>query len=901
MDRQKTLKNKMVNITIRNKMSVKNIMQFKDFVGQNDFNAKLDPFNKETKNEIEIMLSSSKHSTKKYLFEWTTYKSKVKPFYDIDMFYETKEEQEKNIDIIKDETRALLKKIYPDTDIAIASSHGAKSKIKTTKGVKKLTKGYAISFHFVMCDYETTVEKLREFNEVNGLYDIRFSNQSVLNRNGKYENAKMFDKGVYRDGGNMRFLYSYKPNDDRQKIPDNYKDDYCLTKHVIQSSDATNYFKRPMPDNVSPPTTPPVSPKPKEEVVEEEVEDMPPFEPIKRVYDAGEIQNILEGLPEECYEYSTWVEIGMAICNVCEADNIGLGLYVEWSKKDPNFDLDLIKKNWKYWKRTKIKAGITTLRKLKTKYQPKNTQSLEQIFISGLVNVKYGKGIKTATKIMLQEINQRLIFTKETGDYIVLDKKIVRKDNDDLITKPCWYLKAPAKAKDHFVKEKFSFSYEDGEPDDEGEEEGTKKVIHIDPFKLWCEWIDRREVRAIGFDPREKANSDLFNLWNGFNISKEVADGYDDTDCEPILDVIKDIWCQGDEDSYNYVLDYFSHIIQKPHIKTGVLLALRSKQGGGKGIILDKLAQIIGDDHYCQNSNAKFLFGDFNGQLEGKILVNLDEAFWGGDKQMEGVIKNKITEKRQTINKKNKENYVLDDYANYVISTNNMWFCGVTSDDRRHYCLELDNKMAGRSTKENTEYFKRVLDAPCEAFAKLLYNRDISNYKPRQFKKTKLLQEQVERNWTSPSVWWNEVMKDGGFDIRGKFVEWNKVLIVQGEYGNTKHGIEIKNKKKEKKVVYEKDFLFNCYDSKSYDGRKFMNSAFWRELQKGCIGNLYVENKLQIKKERKIYVFLPSLEEARKKWNEMQEYDYDYDVDDENEWEVDEDCSDDECELSDDE
>jgi hypothetical protein len=50
---------------------------------------------------------------------------------------------------------------------------------------------------------------------------------------------------------------------------------------------------------------------------------------------------------------------------------------------------------------------------------------------------------------------------------------------------------------------------------------------------------------------------------------------------------------------------------------------------------------------------------------------------------------------------------------------------------------------------------------------------------------------------------------------------------------------------------------------------------------------LYVENKLQIKKERKVYVFLPTLEEARKKWNEMQEYDYDYDVDDENEWEED--------------
>ena len=895
MDRQNTLKNKMDNITIRNKMSDKNIMQFKDFKGQSSFNAKIDPFNKESKAEIETMLSSSKHSTKQYIFEWTTYKSKVKPFYDVDMFYESKEEQEKNIEIIKNETKDLLKQIYPETTIAIASSHGEKYKNKSVNKVKTQIKGYAISFHFVMCDYETTVGELREFNELNGLYDVKF----------KDTNFKMFDKAVYRDGGNMRFLYSYKPNDDRQKIPDNYKDDYCLTKHVIQSSDATNYFKRPMPDTVSPPTTPPVSPKPKDEVVKQEVT----VELVKRVYDAGELQEIINlcKVQDDCYEYMEWLQIGMALHNITEGDCLGLGLFKDFTSEYEGFKNKTTKREvhqkWKSFGKEKDgnKLGLTFLRKLKRKYQPKNTQSLEQIFISGLVNVKYGKGIKTATKIMLQEINQRLIFTKETGDYIVLDKKIVRKDNDDLITKPCWYLKAPAKAKDHFVKEKFSFSYEDGEPDDEGEEEGTKKVIHIDPFKLWCEWIDRREVRAIGFDPREKANSDLFNLWNGFNISKEVADGYDDTDCEPILDVIKDIWCQGDEDSYNYVLDYFSHIIQKPHIKTGVLLALRSKQGGGKGIILDKLAQIIGDDHYCQNSNAKFLFGDFNGQLEGKILVNLDEAFWGGDKQMEGVIKNKITEKRQTINKKNKENYVLDDYANYVISTNNMWFCGVTSDDRRHYCLELDNKMAGRSTKENTEYFKRVLDAPCEAFAKLLYNRDISNYKPRQFKKTKLLQEQVERNWTSPSVWWNEVMKDGGFDIRGKFVEWNKVLIVQGEYGNTKHGIEIKNKKKEKKVVYEKDFLFNCYDSKSYDGRKFMNSAFWRELQKSCMGNLYVENKLQIKKERKIYVFLPSLEEARKKWNEMQEYDYDYDVDDENEWEVDEDCSDDECELSDDE
>mgnify|MGYP003626402124 CR=1 FL=1 len=112
MDRQKVFKNNSSNIIIRNKMVDTNIMQFKDFKGQSSFNAKIDPFNKESKAEIETMLSSSKHSTKQYIFEWTTYKSKVKPFYDVDMFYDTKEEQEKNIDIIKNETRDLLSKIY---------------------------------------------------------------------------------------------------------------------------------------------------------------------------------------------------------------------------------------------------------------------------------------------------------------------------------------------------------------------------------------------------------------------------------------------------------------------------------------------------------------------------------------------------------------------------------------------------------------------------------------------------------------------------------------------------------------------------------------------------------------------------------------------------------------------
>ena len=83
---------------------------------------------------------------------------------------------------------------------------------------------------------------------------------------------------------------------------------------------------------------------------------------------------------------------------------------------------------------------------------------------------------------------------------------------------------------------------------------------------------------------------------------------------------------------FGYVVSYFARIIQMPHKKSGVVLCLKSKQGAGKGVVFDALSRIIGDAHYAQVSNANNVFGDFNGTLEAKILTDLDEAFWGGDK-----------------------------------------------------------------------------------------------------------------------------------------------------------------------------------------------------------------------------------------------------------------------------
>ncbi len=655
-------------------------------------------------------------------------------------------------------------------------------------------------------------------------------------------------------------------------------------------NDIKKYFDcKKMNFENSPASTPPASPNATDEE-DEEIEFT--LEPIKNKYDIKELQEILNILGNDCYEYDTFIKIGMALNNVTEADEIGKGLFIDWAKKDKdNFDLDFINTNWKYWKKQKKekKLGYSFLKKLKEKYEPQEKKSLQSIFMSALTNIENGEGRGKAKIHMLKEMNKRLIYISETSNFVVPTYGTIIDYNDEgeivnTKEKGTYHVKGLKDVKIDFQKENFEYSFVD--------DEGKNKTIKINPLNEWLEWIDRNEKEKIEFDPNNKENPFIFNIWCGYNIKKDDCKNHDEATAQPVLDHIKNIWCRGNDENYEYVMNYLAHIIQKPYKKTGVCLALHSKQGAGKGVVLKLLENIIGDNHYSQNSNAERVFGKFNGLLEAKTLINLDEAFWGGDKKLEGQIKNQITETTQTIEKKSLNSYNINDFCNYIITTNNAWFAGVDEEDRRYFCLELSNEYSGRDTDKKEKYFNEIRKVTTEAFAKVLYNRDISSFNPRKFKKTKLLQEQVELNWTSPKVWWNTCLKDGGFNYDGSFIEWGKTLNVdKGNYYEN-YGLVIKNKKKEKRVVYDKDWLYKVYENHSYDGRKFSNSTFWRDIQKNCIGDLYEENKIQKKKERKLYVFLPSLEEAREKWYDLQDFDYGYNIEEEDEWACDSDSDD---------
>ena len=81
----------------------------------------------------------------------------------------------------------------------------------------------------------------------------------------------------------------------------------------------------------------------------------------------------------------------MALHNITEGDCVGLGLFKDFTSEYEGFKNKTTKREvhqkWKSFGKEKDgnKLGLTFLRKLKRKYQPKNTQSLEQVFINSLL------------------------------------------------------------------------------------------------------------------------------------------------------------------------------------------------------------------------------------------------------------------------------------------------------------------------------------------------------------------------------------------------------------------------------------------------------------------------------------------------------------------------------------
>jgi hypothetical protein len=215
--------------------------------------------------------------------------------------------------------------------------------------------------------------------------------------------------------------------------------------------------------------------------------------------------------------------------------------------------------------------------------------------------------------------------------------------------------------------------------------------------KYWLHHPQRRQYEGIVFAPKREVRNH-FNLWHGFAVEPQSGD------CSKFLAHIKDNVCRGNEDLLIWVLGWFANIMQHPEGKPGTSLALRGRMGVGKTKVGEVIGSLLGS-HYVPVSDPRYITGRFNSHMVSCLLLHADEAFWAGDKQAEGKLKDLITGGSQFIEYKGKEPVRVQNYLRLLVLGNQNWLVPAGFDERRFAVLDV-----GEDHMQDKPYFAAIDD-----------------------------------------------------------------------------------------------------------------------------------------------------------------------------------------------
>ena len=414
-------------------------------------------------------------------------------------------------------------------------------------------------------------------------------------------------------------------------------------------------------------------------------------------------------------DYNDWLTLGMICYNNFDGDDEGFDIWNKYSKEDDKYE-GKIKLKEKYNSFNNERSRLVSYKRLlqwnAEDYPCKN--EYEQ-------NYKMGR--------LIEFMNERHAYYEPACEYFTFDGTGFMRQKENAF-------KTSMLNKNFMIDDK-----------------------EINPYKIWITSLVRRDIRELVFDPSNNIKDGQYNIWRGFDYTNTGECNM--STVQHVLDHIYNIWACGNKSTYDYIIGWFARILQTPWDKNGICLILKSIPGVGKTTIIDLFNKIIGKKYSISLSNLKMILGDFNGDAEGKILVNLNETGMWYDKKMAGAFKEYITDDHITINKKNLQSYTINNYNNCVMTSNEKHIVGVSAKDRRFNIIQCSDKLY------DDDYYDKLRNTDIQELANYFYNVDISNYNPRKFERSELFKEQQELSFNSVELFVKDM-------IEGEiYTEWN--------------------------------------------------------------------------------------------------------------------------------
>jgi len=197
------------------------------------------------------------------------------------------------------------------------------------------------------------------------------------------------------------------------------------------------------------------------------------------------------------------------------------------------------------------------------------------------------------------------------------------------------------------------------------------------------------------------------NIWSGFKGQEVDIVNMDIVNV--FINHIREVWANSNEEHYKYIMSWLAQIIKTPEKKTEVVILLQGGQGCGKTLPCDILLEhVFGDNLGMTASGLGSLTQRFNGCTMGKIFSNVNElsvvdgdAFNASFDKMKSL----ITDRRLQVEKKGLEHIQIDNFNNFIMTTNHVHTVKLERDDRRYACFEVSDKY-----KQNSNYFADFMD-----------------------------------------------------------------------------------------------------------------------------------------------------------------------------------------------
>jgi len=495
--------------------------------------------------------------------------------------------------------------------------------------------------------------------------------------------------------------------------------------------------------------------------------------------------------------YNFWINFLCACKNENNKDGLYFDLFVDYSRCDKYKSLTTsdYRKIWNNFKLADNKRfTFASIAKEISEEKPEEYKNLR---------IKYfPKEVERINKL-----NNNKLLDKEEQNKMIQEKYLeikseVEKEYFKVVHNACFF-KCDNGNLIPYTKRDIDFIFEN--------KRITEKITFT---KMWYKDPEIRTYDNIDFIPNlDKCPKNIFNKFIGFKYDNKInKDEINEDKIKFILDFIKYV-CNNDETYYNCILDWISSIIQKPYIKTKVAPILYSDTNGvGKNTITNMISKLL-DNYSTSISKIDDLMNNFNYSLCFKLLVVGDEIT-ANAKNMADCIKNVITQDKMKCEKKGLDSFDINDYTNYIFTSNNEFCFKIDKTDRRFIPIQCNEVLRD---KKDYDHFYNLLDDN-----DILYNlHSFFKYRTilKEPKQYALMENEFKNKYINHNMpaylkmVYDEYEIFAGekwtaFEIKNKFLDYAKKTHKTNNFSADKVA---KDFKKEFEQYYKKDSKGNRY------------------------------------------------------------------------------------------